>query len=70
MILACITALASMKSPPKTNLAMSMESCARSGDVTPPMNGFVDSVRCASIMSRCRLFTGTSVGSTTVPPEW
>ena len=40
------------------------------GSVTEPMKGLSDSVLCASSMSRWRLFTGTSVGSQTVPPEW
>ena len=49
---------------------ISTESRARLGSVTDPMNGLSLSVMCASSMSRWRLFTATSVGSQTVPPEW
>ena len=50
--------------------AMSTLSCARLGSVTDPMKGLSLNVICARSMSRWRLFTGTSVGSQTVPPEW
>ncbi len=49
---------------------MSTESCARLGSVTEPMKGLSLSVMWAWSMSRWRLFTGMSVGSHTVPPEW
>ena len=60
----------STKSSPKTSRAMATLSSARSGAVTEPMKGRSDSVMCAASMSRWRLFTATSTGSQTVPPEW
>ena len=39
------------------------------GSVTEPMKGLSESVMWAISISRWRLFTGTSVGSHTVPPE-
>ncbi len=65
-----ITVFACTNSCPKRIPAMSTLSCARPGSVTEPMNGLSDSVMWACSMSRCRLFTATSVGSHTVPPEW
>ena len=65
-----ITQSRSRRSAPKATRAMATESSARSAEVTPPMNGLVDQRRCAYTMSRCRLLTGTSTGSQTVPPEW
>ncbi len=40
------------------------------GSVTEPMKGLSDSTIWARSISRWRLFTGISVGSQTVPPEW
>ena len=39
---AWMTAFSSMNAAPNTRRAMSTESCALPGDVTPPMNGFVE----------------------------
>ena len=58
------------RSAPNRMRHISTESAARSGSVTLPMNGLSDSVMWASSMSRWRLFTATSVGSQSVPPEW
>ena len=65
-----ITVLSWTKSLPNRISHISTLSCARLGSVTDPMNGLSDSVICAISMSRWRLFTGISVGSHTVPPEW
>ncbi len=60
----------SARSPPKAIRASSTESTARSAAVTEPMNGLSLSRMWEYTMSRCRLLTGTSTGSHTVPPEW
>ena len=66
-----MTQCVSMKPAPKaasnTMRAIAIESSARSGAVTAPMNGLADQRRWASTMSRWRLLTGTSTGSHTVP---
>src|SRR3546814_16298177 len=64
------TVLRSTKSAPKTIFAISMVSSALSGCVTEPMNGLSEYRMWAWTMFRCRLFTGRSTGSHTVPPEW
>ena len=69
-MLPCITAFSSHERRAKDDPRHVDAVLRAAGEVTPPMNGFVDSVRCASTISRCRLFTGISVGSHTVPPEW
>ena len=46
-MLAWTTALSSMNAAPNTRRAMSMESCARSGEVTLPMKGLADQRRWA-----------------------
>ena len=50
--------------------AMLTLSSAREGAVTEPMKGLSDQRIWAYSMSKCRLFTGRSTGSHTVPPEW
>ena len=65
-----ITGWSSRYSAPNTIRAISTVSCARSGCVTEPMNGLSEYRMCAYTMSKCRLFTGRSTGSHTVPPEW
>ncbi len=50
--------------------ARSTLSWAREPAVTDPMNGLSLNLRCEYTMSRCRLLTGMSTGSHTVPPEW
>ena len=65
-----MTQFRSTKSAPNRMRHMSMLSSDRLSAVTDPMNPRSDSVICASTISRCRLLTGTSVGSQIVPPEW
>ena len=65
-----ITQLRSTKSSPNTMRAIATESSARSGAVTDPSSALSDQRRCAYTMCMWRLFTGTSTGSHTVPPEW
>jgi len=60
----------STKSSPNTIFAMSTVSSARSGAVTEPMKALSEYTMCAATISRCRLLTGRSTGSHTVPPEW
>ena len=60
----------SARSPPNAMRASSTLSDARSPAVTEPMNALSLQRRWAYTMSRCRLLTGTSTGSQTVPPEW
>ena len=48
--------------------AISIESAARDGCVTDPMNALSLYRRCEYTMSRWRLLTGMSTGSHTVPP--
>ena len=55
---------------PKIISLISTESSALSGAVTEPIYGLSESVICAKSMSKCLLFTGISVGSQRVPPEW
>ena len=60
----------SWRSPPKAIRLSSIESAARSAAVTEPMYGLSLYLMWAYTMSRCRLLTGTSTGSQTVPPLW
>ena len=64
------TVFSSTNPSPNRSLAISTESAALDRSVTEPMKGLSDSVMWARSMSRWRLFTGRSVGSQTVPPEW
>src|SRR5207302_611854 len=54
---------------PKRIFVISMVSSARLGCVTEPMYGLSLYFMCAYTMSKCRLLTGRSTGSQTVPPE-
>ena len=65
-----ITVLSRTKSLPNRISHISTLSWARLGSVTEPMKGLSLRVMWACSMSRWRLFTGISVGSQTVPPEW
>ena len=58
------------RSPPNAILASSTLSAARSPAVTDPISALSLKRRWLYTMSRCRLLTGTSTGSHTVPPEW
>src|ERR1039458_7015069 len=60
----------SFRPAPNTMFAIAMESAARSGAVTDPMNALSLYFRWLYTMSRCRLLTGRSTGSQMVPPEW
>ena len=65
-----MTQLLSTTSAPNTMRVISIESAARDGAVTEPMNGLSPYLMWLYTMSRWRLLTGTSTGSHTVPPEW
>ena len=64
------TVLSRTNSSPNRSSQMRTLSSARSGLVTEPMNGLSEYLRCAYTISKCRLLTGRSTGSHTVPPEW
>ena len=65
-----ITVLSRTNASPNRSSQMRTLSSARSGLVTEPMNGLSEYLRCAYTISKCRLLTGRSTGSHTVPPEW
>jgi len=60
----------SCRSPPNAMRARSTLSWAREPAVTEPMKPLSLYLMWLYTMSRCRLLTGTSTGSHTVPPEW
>ena len=64
-----ITVFCATNPSPNASPAKSIESCARSAAVTEPMKGLSLYFRWEYTMSRCRLDTGMSTGSTTVPPD-